>query len=82
VKAIRSELKLQAMDFWMRNPDYLADELVTMVQAGKIDGRFLNVAWSLLNDPEPDLHWYRCRVGSSAPTNSSTTHSRCWRHTV
>jgi hypothetical protein len=58
VKVIRSELRLQAMDFWMRNPDYLADELVTMVEAGKIEDRHLDVAWSLLNDPEPDLHWY------------------------
>ena len=58
VKAIRSELRLQAMDFWMRNPDYLADELVTMVQKSKIDDQYLDVAWSLLTDPEPDLHWY------------------------
>ncbi|WP_147457442.1 hypothetical protein [Micromonospora sp. CV4] len=57
-KAIRSELRLQAMDFWMRNPDYLADELVTMVDAGKIHDGYLDVAWSLLNDPEPDLRWY------------------------
>ncbi|MFK3980564.1 hypothetical protein ACI2K4_09340 [Micromonospora sp. NPDC050397] len=58
VKAIRSELRLQAMDFWMRNPDYLADELVTLVEAGEIQASFLDVAWSLLNDPEPDLRWY------------------------
>ncbi len=58
VKAIRSELKLQAMDFWMRNPDYLADELVTMAEAGKIADSFLDTARSLLNDSEPDLHWY------------------------
>ncbi|SCF19220.1 hypothetical protein [Micromonospora saelicesensis] len=46
------------MDFWMRNPDYLADELVTMIEARKIHDDHLNVAWSLLNDPEPDLRWY------------------------
>lgn len=57
-KAIRSELRLQAMDFWMRNPDYLADELVTMVEIGKISGSYLDTARSLLDDAEPDLHWY------------------------
>jgi hypothetical protein len=58
VKAIRSELRLQAMDFWMRNPDYLADQLVTMVEAREIADSFLDIARSLLNDPEPDLRWY------------------------
>ncbi|WUH97761.1 hypothetical protein OHR68_30230 [Spirillospora sp. NBC_00431] len=46
------------MDFWMRNPDYLADELVTTVEVGKISDSFLNTARSLLDDAEPDLHWY------------------------
>jgi hypothetical protein len=58
VKVVRSELRLQAMDFWLRNPDYLADELVTMVETSKIAGSFLDVARTLLYDPEPDLHWY------------------------
>lgn len=58
VTVIRSELRLQAMDFWMRNPDYLADELVGMVENGKIDDSFLAAAQALLDDPEPDLHWY------------------------
>ncbi|MCO5995746.1 hypothetical protein [Actinoallomurus rhizosphaericola] len=58
VKAIRSELRLQALDFWMRNPDYLADELVTMVDTRKIASSFLETARSLLDDAEPDLHWY------------------------
>lgn len=58
VKAIRSELRLQAMDFWMRNPDYLADQLVDLVESGKISRGYLETAKSLLDDPEPDLHWY------------------------
>jgi hypothetical protein len=58
VQAIRSELRLQAMDSWMRNPDYLADELVTMIEAGELEDGYLDVAWSSLNDPESDLHWY------------------------
>lgn len=58
VKAVRSELRLQAMDFWMRNPDYLADELISAVESGALADGFLDIAQSLLDDPEPDLHHY------------------------
>lgn len=58
VKAVRSELRLQAMDFWMRNPDYLADELISGVESGALAVDMLDVARSLLDDPEPDLHYY------------------------
>lgn len=58
VKAVRSELRLQAMDFWMRNPDYLADELLSGVESGALAAGMLDVARSLLDDPEPDLHYY------------------------
>ena len=33
IQVIRSERRLQALDFWLRNPDYLADELVTAVES-------------------------------------------------
>lgn len=55
---IRSELRLQALDFWLRNPDYLAEELLSKVEAGVIDPSYLTTVEHLLNDPEPDLHWY------------------------
>lgn len=58
VSVIRAEKKLQALDFWMRNPDYLADELVTAVELGKLDSSYLKTAESLLNDPEPNLHHF------------------------
>jgi hypothetical protein len=58
VKAVRSELRLQAMDFWMRNPDYLADELISAVESDALADGFLGIAKSLLDDPEPDLHYY------------------------
>lgn len=57
-KAVRSELRLQAMDFWMRNPDYLADEIISQVEAGVLSDSYLQIARSLLEDPEPDLHYY------------------------
>src|SRR3954469_6691003 len=59
VAVIRAELRLQALDFWLRNPDYLAGELLTMVEAGALDtDEYLPVVEGLLNNPEPDLHWY------------------------
>ena len=58
VKVIRSELRLQALDFWLRNPDYLADELVTKVEADELPESYLDTANHVLNDPEPDLRWY------------------------
>lgn len=58
VKAVRSELRLQAMDFWMRNPDYLADEIISQVAGDQLADSYLSVARSLLEDPEPDLHYY------------------------
>lgn len=58
VKAVRSELRLQAMDFWMRNPDYLADELITQVENETIADSYLETARALLDNPEPDLRWY------------------------
>ena len=59
VKVVRSELRLQALDFWLRNPDYLAGELITKVAAEEIDAAtYLPLAQSLLDDEEPNLHWY------------------------
>lgn len=58
IKVIRSELRLQALDFWLRNPDYLADQLVSKVLAGGLPESYLDAAAYLLDDPEPDLRWY------------------------
>lgn len=55
---IRSEKALQAMDFWLRNPDYVADELLTMVEVGRLGDKYVERARHLLDDPEPDLRWY------------------------
>lgn len=55
---IRAEMRLQALDFWLRNPDYLAGELLALVKAGELPVLHLDDVDRLLNDPEPDLHWY------------------------
>lgn len=59
IAVVRAELRPQALDCWLRNPDYLAGELLTMVEAGALDAvAYLPVVEGLLNNPEPDLHWY------------------------
>jgi len=58
VRVIRSEKRLQALDFWLRNPDYLADELVTGVEKGTLDEEYLDVAAKLLTDPEPSWNHF------------------------
>lgn len=59
VAVIRAELRLQALDFWLRNPDYLAGELLAMLEAGRLPAdEYVPVIEDLLESPEPDLHWY------------------------
>ncbi|WP_454810362.1 hypothetical protein [Paenarthrobacter nitroguajacolicus] len=59
VKVIRSELRLQALDFWLRNPDYLADQVISKVADGELDATiYLPLARELLEGSEPILHWY------------------------
>lgn len=59
VAVIRAESRLQALDFWLRNPDYLASELLTMVENDELNSdKYLPVIEELLESPEPDLRWY------------------------
>lgn len=43
VLVVRSELRLQALDFWLRNPDYLADELINEVERGHVGASYLEI---------------------------------------
>jgi hypothetical protein len=84
VLAVRSELRLQALDFWPRNPDYLADELVTEVEAGRVDPSYLDVASSLLTDSESLLRHYpmpRWLYGAYEPLDDAFAPGRrtAWR---
>lgn len=58
VLAVRSGRRLQALDFWLRSPDYLADEILTEVEAGRLEDSYIAVADGLLTNPEPALHHY------------------------
>lgn len=77
VLAVRSELRLQALDFWLRNPDYLADELLTEVEARRLDESYVDVASMLLADPEPSLRHYpmpRWLYGAYEPLDDAFAH--------
>ncbi len=57
VAAIAGEQRLQAMDFWLRNPDYLAEELLDYAEATG-DAGTIDDARRILKDEEPDLRTY------------------------
>ncbi len=50
----KGEARLQAFDFWMRNPDYLAAELLDLFLDTKDKG-YYDTAQAILDDDEPDL---------------------------
>jgi hypothetical protein len=50
----KGEARLQAFDFWMRNPDYLAAELLDLFAETK-DKNYYEPAQAILDDEEPDL---------------------------
>lgn len=50
----KGEARLQAFDFWMRNPDYLAAELLDLFSETK-DESYYEAAQAILDDEEPDL---------------------------
>lgn len=57
IAAIAGEQRLQAMDFWLRNPDYLAEGLLDYAQATG-DSKSIADARRILYDEEPDLRTY------------------------
>jgi hypothetical protein len=57
VAVLESQVRLQKLDFWVRNPDFLADELVNEFESGG-DGELLTQAWAILNSDEPDVRRY------------------------
>lgn len=50
----RGETKVQALDFWIRYPDYLADEILSIFEATNDPG-LLAIAGKIFEDEEPDL---------------------------
>lgn len=74
VAVITAEKKLQALHFWMRNPDYLAYEILSRVEAGDLDDGWVGRAEELLDGDEPELRLYpmlRHRFGAFEPIDDS-----------
>jgi hypothetical protein len=51
---MRSQLRLQALDFWLRNPDYLADELLNEYDRTG-DLALVGEVRRILDDREPEV---------------------------
>ncbi|MEU7907340.1 hypothetical protein [Actinoplanes sp. NPDC049118] len=57
VAVLESQVRLQKLDFWVRNPDFLADELVNEYESGG-DRDLLEQARAILDSEEPDVRRY------------------------
>jgi len=67
---MRGQVRIQKLDFWMRNPDYLADELLNDHEAGQGPADALEQANAILKDREPELRGLpmtRWRFGAYEP---------------
>jgi hypothetical protein len=58
VAVVHSQVLLQKLDFWLRNPDYLADELISRFESdGNEDD--LDLARQILESDEPEVRSYQ-----------------------
>lgn len=57
VGVLRTQVLLQKLDFWLRNPDYLADELLTEYEKSK-NASLLTHAAAILDSEEPEVRRY------------------------
>ncbi|MGC4939825.1 hypothetical protein [Kribbella sp. DT2] len=58
VGVVRTQVRLQKLDFWVRNPDYLANELLNDYESGDHDPALLGLATDILDSEEPELRRY------------------------
>lgn len=58
VGVVRTQVRLQKLDFWVRNPDYLANELLNDYEHGDNDPALLQLAGEILDSEEPELRRY------------------------
>ncbi|WP_432079343.1 hypothetical protein [Streptomyces sp. YPW6] len=57
VGVVRTQVRLQKLDFWLRNPDYLADELLTDYESSR-EAPLLHLAGEILDSEEPEVRRY------------------------
>ncbi|MBP1158619.1 hypothetical protein [Rhodococcus sp. PvR099] len=73
VGVVRAELRLQKLDFWLRNPDYLANELLTEFESSG-ETPLLELAGSILDSEEPEVRRYpmlRHHFGAYEPLDNA-----------
>lgn len=58
VGVVRTQVRLQKLDFWVRNPDYLANELLNDYVSGNRNPSLLQMASEILDSDEPELRRY------------------------
>ncbi|MFJ9317919.1 hypothetical protein ACIRN4_27275 [Pimelobacter simplex] len=58
VGVVCTQVRLQKLDFWVRNPDYLANELLSEYVNGDQDPALLQMAGEILDSEEPELRRY------------------------
>lgn len=71
---IQAQRKLAKLDFLVRNPDYLADQIITGCEQGRLTKERLLDARAVLEEREPELHTYRMlrnRHGAYEPMNNA-----------
>jgi hypothetical protein len=57
VCVVRTTVRLQKLDFWLRNPDYLADELLNEYESSG-EEPLLQLAAAILDSEEPEVRRY------------------------
>lgn len=55
VGVVRTQVRVQKLDFWLRYPDYLADELLNEFDQYPDDLGLVRLAGEILDSEEPDL---------------------------
>ncbi|MFT7835711.1 hypothetical protein Q5530_06145 [Saccharothrix sp. BKS2] len=74
VSVVRTQVKLQKLDFWVRYPDYLANELLTEFEKSPDEPHLLTLAAGILDSDEPDLRrlpMLRHRFGAFEPLDDA-----------
>jgi DNA-binding MarR family transcriptional regulator len=73
VAVLRSQMALQALDFWLRNPDYLANWLLDLYEKSA-DHALLVEAERIMDSDEPEVRSYlmlRYRFGAYEPVDGA-----------
>src|SRR5215218_6270357 len=76
VAIFAGEARLHAFDFWMRNPDYLAEELLDMFESTG-EERYLAAAKEIFDADEPDIRRFpmiRYRFGAYERLDDALSH--------